>query len=34
MRPQPGKTPRTRFGLEKALAFGYRIGSPISKSFF
>ena len=27
-----GATPRTRFGLEKAPAFGYRFGSPISKS--
>jgi hypothetical protein len=31
---QPGETPRTGFGLEKAPAFGYRFGSPISKSFF
>jgi hypothetical protein len=34
MRPLPGATPRARFGLEKAPAFGYRIGSPISTSFF
>jgi hypothetical protein len=27
-----GATLRTRFGLEKAPAFGYRFGSPISKS--
>jgi hypothetical protein len=30
----PGETPRTRFRLEKAPAFGYRFGSPISKSLF
>ncbi len=34
MRPLPGETPRTRFGLEKAPAFGYRFGSPTSKSLF
>jgi len=26
--------PQTRFRLEKAPAFGYRFGSPISKSLF
>jgi len=34
MRQQPGETPRTRFGLEKAPAFGYSFGSQISKSLF
>jgi hypothetical protein len=33
-RPQPGETPRTRFGLETAPAFGYRFGWQISKSLF
>jgi hypothetical protein len=33
-RPQPGETPPTHFGLEKAPAVGYRMGLSISKSFF
>jgi hypothetical protein len=34
MPPQLGERLRTRFGLEKAPAFGYRFAAPLSKSSF